>query len=75
MASIPPTKLRANLYGVLDQIIDSGQPVTVERRGRKLRIVLVPERGKLGSLPRRPRAIKGDPEAIVHLDWSGEWQP
>ena len=32
------TRLRADLYRVLDEILENGRPVEIERRGRILRI-------------------------------------
>jgi hypothetical protein len=69
-----PSRLRANLYRVLDRVLDSGRPVAVERKGRRLRIVA--EQGaKLDLLKPHPEYLKGNPEAIVHQDWSDEWRP
>ena len=69
------TRLRANLYKVLDGIIETGTPVEVERKGRRLRIVPAEPVSKLDRLVRRPGYLKGDPESIVHMDWSVEWRP
>lgn len=73
MKELSPSTLRADLYRVLDQILDSGAPVEILRRGRRLRIV--PEERRLDLLEPHPDAIQGDPEDLVHMDWSGEWQP
>lgn len=68
------SKLRANLYRVLDEILATGTPVEIERRGQILKIVLEARPGKLACLESHPGYIKGDPEEIVHLDWSDEWR-
>lgn len=66
--------LRADVYRVLDEVLESGVPVEIERRGRRLRIAPLSERKKLDRL--EPHAvIIGDPEDLVHLDWSREWRP
>lgn len=67
--------LRANIYNVLDEIIRTGQPVEVERRGRRLRIVAVDPQSRLDTLVAHPDAVVGDPADLVHLDWLGEWRP
>jgi len=73
------SKLRENVYRVLDQVLETGVPVEIERHGRRLEIV--PARaarasapGKLTRLKRR-RYLRCAPEALVHVDWSREWRP
>ncbi len=68
------SELRQNIYRLLDQVLDTGVPLEVERKGRKLRIVPEPPRDKLDNLKRRD-CLVGDPEDIVHMDWSKEWRP
>jgi prevent-host-death family protein len=74
---ITASKLRENIYKVLDEILETGVPVEIERRGRKLRIMPADDRPrrKLDRLEPHPDAIVGDPEDLVHLDWSNEWKP
>jgi prevent-host-death family protein len=74
---VTASKLRENIYRLLDQVVETGVPVEVVRRGRRLKIVPAdePARSKLARLEPRPEAIVGDPEELVHLDWSGEWKP
>lgn len=63
------TDLRKNLYEILDRVIETGVPVEIERRGKKLKIVAAEPRDKLANLKPRPYLLV-DPEEIVHLDWS-----
>ncbi len=69
------SKLREDVYRILDQILETGVPVEIERRGQLLKIVPVEARSKLDNLMERPDFLPGDPEDIVSLDWSGEWHP
>jgi len=68
------SSLRENIYRILDQVVDTGIPVEVERHGKILKIVLEEPQSKLGNLQPRPYLLE-DPEELVHLDWSGEWRP
>ena len=72
------SKLLANVYRVIDQVLETGVPVEIERHGRRLRIVPAgsgtPRASKLARLKRR-RVLRVPPEAIVHIDWSKEWRP
>ena len=68
------SSLRENIYRILDQVLETGVPVEIERHGKILKIVPAEPRSKLDNL--KPRDyIVGDPEELVHLDWSGEWRP
>jgi antitoxin (DNA-binding transcriptional repressor) of toxin-antitoxin stability system len=69
------SKLRENVYRILDQVLATGEPVDIERKGKILRIVPTERSSKLGRLKPRKRYLKADPQSIVHLDWSGEWRP
>ena len=69
------SRLRANLYRVLDEVLETGVPVVVERNGQRLRIVPAEMVGRLEALARHPDYLATDPESLVHLDWSAEWKP
>jgi len=71
--TISVTKLRANLYEIVDRIIETGKPVEIERKGERIRLEPVKRKSKLQKLTKRPQTIVGDPEDLVHIDWSGEW--
>ena len=68
------SSLRENIYRILDEILETGVPVDIERKGKLLRIAAVEPRSKLASLKSRD-LIVGDPEDLVHVDWSEEWHP
>lgn len=75
--TVTASKLRENVYKILDTVLETGVPVEIVRGGRKLKIVPVDERpkGKLDRAKARPDALAGDPEDLVHIDWSREWRP
>lgn len=73
--SVTVTELRANLYRLIDEVIETGVPLTIERNGHKVVIQRSPVESKLANLVSRPDVIKGDPEDLVHLDWFDEWRP
>ncbi len=66
------SKLRENVYGILDQVLETGRPVEVVRKGRVLKIVPETPAPKLARLKRR-RAYKGDVDEILTIDWLKEW--
>ena len=69
---VTASKLRENVYRILDEAIATGTPVEVVRKGSILRIV--PERrvSKLSRLKRRT-GFDGDPDDIIGMDWLKEW--
>jgi prevent-host-death family protein len=69
------TKLRANLYKVLDSVLKTGMPVEINRGGKFLRIVRVAPKDKLDNLKPHPDYLAVKPESLVHMDWSKEWRP
>ena len=73
MAAISATRLRQNLYNVLDSVVDTGVPVEVEHRGRLLRIVAEEPGSKWDRLTAH-LVVVGDPDQLVHIDWSDEWR-
>jgi prevent-host-death family protein len=72
-APLSLTKVRANLYKIVDRVLEKGKPVEIERRGKKVRIVPVRPASKLDNLVKHAGTLVGDPEDVVHMDWSGEW--
>ena len=73
--AITASKLRENVYRILDEIVKTGVPVEIERNGNKLKIFPEEQVNKLGNLIKRPSYLKCDPNEIVHVDWSNEWKP
>jgi hypothetical protein len=69
---ITASKLRENIYGILDQALETGVPVEVIRKGKILKIVPEVKPDKLSRLKKR-KCIVGDPDDIVHMDWLSEW--
>jgi hypothetical protein len=66
------TRLRQNLYQILDMVIDEGTVVEIERKGHILKIVAETPPSKWDRLEPHP-VINGDPESIVATDWSEYW--
>ena len=72
---VTASQLRADIYNLLDRVLETGEPLEIERHGKVLRIVGEPRGSKLDRLPRRNDIIIGDPEDLVHIDWSIYWNP
>lgn len=75
MPTITVSALRADIYRIIDRVVRTGQPVEITRKGKRVRIVPVDPPSKLDNLTPHPDYIIGDPEDLVHMDWSHEWRP
>ena len=71
--NVTASTLRSNIYKMLDHVLETGESLTVARKGGLIEISPVSRSGKLNKLIKHD-CIIGDPESFVHLDWSGEWK-
>lgn len=73
---ITASQLRQNIYRILDEVIETGRPVEIERKGKVVRIETErQEKSIFETLTPHPGSIVGDSEDLVHVDWSQEWKP
>jgi hypothetical protein len=70
--AITASKLRENVYRILDEAIETGKPVEVVRKGVRLTIVPPKRVSKMANLKKR-KIFVGDVEDILHIDWLKEW--
>jgi hypothetical protein len=72
MVTVSPTitasKLRENIYRVLDEAVETGIPVEVIRKGVVLRIVPEIKASKLSRLKKRKDFV-GNPAELVQSQW------
>lgn len=73
--SVTPSQLRADIYRLLDRVLETGTPLEIERNGRTLLVIAAEAPGRLGGLPRREGYLACDAEDLVRVDWSVEWKP
>jgi prevent-host-death family protein len=72
MPPLSVTALRQNIFKVVDQVLETGVPVEIERHGKKLLLIPAAPVSKLANLKRR-EVIIGDPDDLVGLQ-VGEWR-
>lgn len=73
MAALTATELRKNIYRVLDEVLKTGVPREVERKGQVLLIVPAePRRRRLEDLPRR-ELLNCTFDELVATHW--DWEP
>ena len=73
--TITVSALRQDLYRLLDRVLETGETLEIERKGRRLLVTPAQIPPKLDRLVPHPDCIVGDPEDLVHVDWSSEWRP
>ena len=68
------SKLRQEVYKILDEVIRTGKPAEIERNGSILQIVTVSKNySKLSKLKKR-KLSNEDSNNFEHIDWTQEWQ-
>ena len=65
--------LRNNIYRLLDKVLETGIPLEIERKGRKLKIISDGKISKLDNLKKRD-ILNTNGDEIVHIDWSDQWK-
>lgn len=64
-----------NIYAILDQVAETGIPVTLKRKGKPITISCALIGSRLDRLEEHPDFLQVNPNDVVHVDWSDEWNP
>lgn len=70
---VTASKLRENVYRILDEAIATGNPVEVVRKGSILKIIPEKRPSKLDRIKKRKDVFVGDTDDIIGMDWSKYW--
>lgn len=76
---VTATKLRSELYQILDRVLATGEPVEVTRAEGT--VVIKPLLAEKRSRPAKrkpkpnPNLVVGDPDELIHFDWVSHWKP
>lgn len=69
------TELRAKIYRVLDEVLDSGEPQEVVRRGAHLLIMPLGSPGRrLDRLPKRD-VLACSVDELIETSFDDAWEP
>jgi len=73
---VTATKLRQNVYAILDEVLEKGTPVEIERKWKILKIVQEKTKTIWDRMAGLPEIIVGDPEEFKNykFDWEKEWR-
>ena len=72
--TITPSKLRENLYNILDSVIETKEPLEVKRNGQILMIVPEHKKSRLKAIQPKKITSYTDDE-LINASWEGEWKP
>lgn len=70
---VTASQLRQDIYRLLDRVLETGEPLEIERKGHRLRVVAVDAPGRLDRIRGNPNAVVGNPEDLVEIDWVQYW--
>lgn len=69
------SNIQKDILGLLDKVVKTGVPVEIERKGKRLLISPAEKRRNLDCLEEHLDFVPGNPDDLVHIDWSEEWKP
>ncbi len=69
MKTVTSKQLERNLSQLLDEVLETGQPIEVLHHEKRLKIIAV-SKGKLQNLLFRPKTINGNPDDLVSISWT-----
>lgn len=76
---VTATKLRSELYQILDRVLATGESVEVTRAEGTVVIkpLLSEKRSRPGKRKPKPNPnlVVGDPDDLIHFDWVSHWKP
>lgn len=70
---VTSTQLRQNIYKFLDEVLNSGVPLEIERNGKLLKIIAEVPQSKLKNISPIQNLITCNPDDLENMDWSKEW--
>ena len=73
--SITPTDFRKNIFNLLDNLLDTGKVLEINRNGHIFKVVPPKKRKKLDRLIPHKDAVIGNSDDFISMDWSSEWKP
>jgi hypothetical protein len=69
------TRLRSDVYNLLDHVTATGEPIEIERKGQRLRIIAVKPPSRLQRLKANKEKLWiGDRRDIFNIDWLAGWR-
>lgn len=71
---VTPSKLRENLYNLLDAVAEKGELLEISRKGKILRIVPEKRASRLDKIIAKKITTASNDE-LINTPWEDEWKP
>ena len=69
------TRYRSDVYNLLDHVAATGEPIEIERKGQRLRIIAVKPSSRLQRLKANKEKLWiGDRRDIFKINWLSGWR-
>jgi prevent-host-death family protein len=72
MKKVTLTELSNNIDSLLDEVLETGISLEVNKNGKLLKIVPVETKDKLKNLTFKADVIQGNPDDLVNISWEQE---
>lgn len=72
MKKVTLTELSNNIERLLDEVLETGIPLEINKNGKLLKIVPLEKQDKLQNLTFKSDAIQGNPDDLVTISWEQE---
>ncbi|AUT00139.1 type II toxin-antitoxin system prevent-host-death family antitoxin [Nostoc sp. CENA543] len=69
MKKVTLTELMNNIEHLLDEVLETGMPLEINKNGKLLKIIPVEKIDKLKNLTVKPNVIQGNPDDLVNISW------
>lgn len=67
------SELRAKIFKIFDELIQSGKPLLIKRKGVLIRISAQGRTSRLARMKKRPGLLV-KPEELIACEWEKEWK-
>jgi len=72
---ISDANIQKDILRLLDKVVKTGVPLEIERKGKRLLIIPAKKHRDLDRLENNPDFVVGNPDDLIHIDWSSELEP
>ncbi len=72
MKKVTLTELSNNIERLLDEVLETGIPLEINKNGKLLKIVPIEKKDKIKNLTFKSDAIQGNPDDLVNISWEQE---